>query len=307
MSVIDVGLQLATDVLVQPVFLTYALSFDGSTSPPLHVCYITSTTPVLAITFLSPAVVGHVVLFLTLFASWRHWATEKALADSGVKTPSLMASLRMHHTGLVLAICLTNFVNVVLVLQTAARAYQLIHFLPSLVLTHLLLTRLFFSLERRLTPCSSSFAPSPRFSLPPIVITPTGSPPPGTVRRLSRADRLSQRLEQASLDFSFVPMRTGEKLEEGARESSPPSTTMEQRLSRQSGMKRASSPPPLMLESASSHSRSVQEVLLIQSSSFPQDNDLELPTATTTATLVGGGENPSPTSPSSSVVPLFHL
>ncbi|BGP19080.1 hypothetical protein JCM10213v2_007167 [Rhodosporidiobolus nylandii] len=186
MAVIDLGLQLAADVLIQPVFLTYALLAEDD-EVTLHLCYMVPTTRAFSIAFLSPCVVGHAVLLLTLLASWRHWSTEKALAASGTKTPSLMKCLRREHAGYVLAMCLVNFANAILVLQAGAGPYQLIWYLPALVITHLLLSRIWFSLERRLD--RRAAPPMATYTLPPVAVTPASSPPPNTLnRRLTRAD-----------------------------------------------------------------------------------------------------------------------
>jgi hypothetical protein len=145
MAVIDVGLQLASDVLIQrasfsspllvlykltssplssAIFLTYTIVTDDGSSAVLHLCYLTPTTSVFSITFVSPAVFGHTVLLLTLFASWQHWSTEKALAENVSSRTSLMSCLRKRHAEYVLAICLINFANVVLVVQTMVEPYK---------------------------------------------------------------------------------------------------------------------------------------------------------------------------------------
>lgn len=187
---------------------------------------------------------------------------------------------------------------------------RLIYFLPSLVLTHLLLSRLFFTLERRLSP-SSSAASTPQYTLPHIAVTPTALVPPSGGRldqRLSRADRRSQRISAASIDFSFVPMRMGSegRLTSGvptARTKDSAGTLREQRLSK---LHTIPAEPVKQLEirpfpqSHALPSRAVdgmQEILLTEGWTLGG----EFSTATTT-----GAEPTSPLSPTSTV-PLFHL
>ncbi|GAA5891533.1 hypothetical protein JCM6882_004502 [Rhodosporidiobolus microsporus] len=338
MSVVDLGLQLAADVLIQPFFLTYSLATNanGGSATTAHVCYIVPTTRVFAIAFLSPTVVHHTVLLLTLFASWRHWMTEKALAASGIKPPSLMKCLRREHTGYVLATCLINFANVVLVLQTMIVPYQLIHYLPALVLTHLLLSSLWFTLEQRMDRArsASSRASSMRYSLPAIVTTPSGSPPPGTVDRrhrlshglslnLGRGDRASQRLSNASVELLMQPV---DGKGEAKGEKDVPPTLQAKRLSKRGG-DLASSAPTLEIQKPPIPPRSSQRLSMVHSVVLIHpvstagggegggEQDLDLPTATTftTASPGGGGgsgggglSSTSPTTPGSAV-PLFHL
>lgn len=111
----------------------------------LHACYITPSSTVLALAFLSSSVFHHVLLLLTLWAAHRHLATERVVGGS------LMAVLRRDHAGYVLAICLVNFVNVVLVLQTDAPAYRLIFWVPAVCVTQILLRHIVFAIRRRAT------------------------------------------------------------------------------------------------------------------------------------------------------------
>ncbi len=89
-----------------------------ATSPLHHTCYLAPTSTVFALTFIAPSVLSHTILIISLAKSWQHLQVEKVLGTSVVKI------LRRDQIFFVLAICLVNFVNVVLVLQQDQRAYR---------------------------------------------------------------------------------------------------------------------------------------------------------------------------------------
>ncbi|GAA6007193.1 hypothetical protein JCM10207_001540 [Rhodosporidiobolus poonsookiae] len=296
MSIVDLGLQLAADVLVQPVFFSYTLVSETSTAP-LHLCYLTRTTPAFSIAFLSPTLFGHTVLALTLFASWKHWSTERALAASGVKRPSLMTSLRMEHAGYILAICLTNFANVVLVLQDAVPAYQLIHYLPALVLSHLFLTRMWFSLEKRLD--LDNGRREVRLSIPPIEITSPTTMQSATPQRLS-----SPRSKRFTINHTRPPPPIPDTLAPPSGELIP--TLREHRLQSSRGISPATLEIRVSTATPSTHHVEGQPEELLLFPSVAHD----LPPETTSTLRSPHGTAPDsdgdPTSPTS-VMPLFHL
>ncbi|GAA5973095.1 hypothetical protein JCM11641_006265 [Rhodosporidiobolus odoratus] len=297
MAVIDIGLQLAADVLVQPVCLDYAVRVRESTTS-LNLCYLTPTTRAFAIAFISPSLFSHTVLLLTLFASWRHWTAETALSAGGNKSASLMASLRKQHAGYVLAICLINFANVVLVLQADAMSYQLIWYLPSLVLTHLLLANMWFSLENRLDTTSSTA--SAVYSLPHVVVTPSSSPPPGTAaRRTTQSRLLSQQPSQGSATGQPLPTAK-ERVAPAPEQVTPPAkerlSLRAQRLRRRGSSLETLEIQPSLRFSAPTQPGESSEVL-----AQPTVFNEEVPLPSASSSIRSDATTPT------SAVPLFHL
>ncbi|KAI5477481.1 hypothetical protein MNV49_006327 [Pseudohyphozyma bogoriensis] len=154
LSVVDLVAQIVADGFVQP--MRVALNVNMST--PLCTCFIMPSSPVFALAFLSPTAFHHLILGLTLWKCYQHASAERVVGSNVVKT------LRRGHVGYVLTICLVNFANVILVLQTSSKAYRLINFLPSLTFTQIFLGRIFFSLRRLALTPSAPALNTPEFT-----------------------------------------------------------------------------------------------------------------------------------------------
>ena len=116
-----------------------------STDPvlQLHACFITPSSPLLAVAFITPSAFLSLLLLLTLYATWNHRAAERALGHS------FASVLRRDQALYLLAICLVSLVNVGLVFQTTKKAYRLIGWLPSMCLTQILLRQVVFNTRRQ--------------------------------------------------------------------------------------------------------------------------------------------------------------
>ncbi|KAK9899998.1 hypothetical protein P389DRAFT_207580 [Cystobasidium minutum MCA 4210] len=136
LALADFIIQMATDHLATSVLL-------ANTNPNFAICFTYPTSKVFCLVFLSPTILHHILLGMTLWKSAKQLATSKSV---GV-TPILHV-IQRDHILYTLAICLINFTNFVLVLQPGAWPYKLIMQFPALVFTQILLSRTVFSLKK---------------------------------------------------------------------------------------------------------------------------------------------------------------
>ena len=92
-----------------------------SQNPHLALCFLLPTSLLYSLVFISPTIFHHIILILTLYKSIIHLRTTRA---GGIK--SIMNIVQRDHILFVLAICLINFANLVLVLQRRDWPYRLV-------------------------------------------------------------------------------------------------------------------------------------------------------------------------------------
>lgn len=95
--------------------------YARSENPGLAVCFLVPTSLLYALVFISPTIFHHIVLAMTLFKSIQHIRATRA---GGIK--SIMHVVQRDQILFVLAICLINFANLVLVLQRSSWPYRLV-------------------------------------------------------------------------------------------------------------------------------------------------------------------------------------
>ncbi|KAK9899997.1 hypothetical protein P389DRAFT_6555 [Cystobasidium minutum MCA 4210] len=116
--------------------------YAATETPNLAVCFIVPTSLLYALVFISPTIFHHIVLAMTLYKSIQHIQATRA---GGVR--SIMNIVQRDQIFFVLAICLINFSNLVLVLQRSSWPYRLINQLPAAAFTQIFLSRIIFSLK----------------------------------------------------------------------------------------------------------------------------------------------------------------
>ncbi|KAK4701614.1 hypothetical protein P7C70_g4613, partial [Phenoliferia sp. Uapishka_3] len=161
LSVLDVALQLALDGLIQPVHLTISMASGSS----FHACYLIPSSTIFVLAFVSPSIFHHIVLVSTCWIAWKHLAGDRRTGSNLMKKARLFdpkpnvvlplkrvvrLQLRAAQVFYVLAVCLTNFLNVILVLQPH-EPYRLINYLPSMCLTQIMLGRIYFTIRQLAT------------------------------------------------------------------------------------------------------------------------------------------------------------
>lgn len=95
-----------------------------SDSPQIGICYLQPTSMVYALVFISPTIFHHLILVMTLYKSIKHLRATRA---GGIR--SIMQVVQRDQILFVLAICLINFSNLVLVLQRSSWPYKLVGWL----------------------------------------------------------------------------------------------------------------------------------------------------------------------------------
>lgn len=88
----------------------------------MSVCFLYPTSMFFVASFIAPSIVHHILLALTLYKAWSYF---KESESTGIG--SLLRALKRDQTLYVLAICLTNFTNILLVVQGDGFAYKLIN------------------------------------------------------------------------------------------------------------------------------------------------------------------------------------
>lgn len=76
----SVGLSRAPEG-IPDAFTASFLSFSTQ-SANLHVCYLTPSSPYFALVFISPTILHHIILVLSLYASWKHLRVERTTGTS---------------------------------------------------------------------------------------------------------------------------------------------------------------------------------------------------------------------------------
>ena len=112
---------LAIDKLLILVCLILAAVLLASTNPNFAICFTYPTSKAFCLVFLSPTILHHTLLGMTLWKSVKQLGTSKSM---GI-TPILHV-IQRDHILYTLAICLINFTNFVLVLQPGAWPYKLV-------------------------------------------------------------------------------------------------------------------------------------------------------------------------------------
>lgn len=112
---LDYALQMSANHAATTIYLSSA------TPPNLSVCFIIPTSLLYALVFISPTIFHHIVLAMTLYKSIQHIRATRA---GGIK--SIMNIVQRDQILFVLAICLINFANLVLVLQRSSWPYRLV-------------------------------------------------------------------------------------------------------------------------------------------------------------------------------------
>ncbi|KAL8286477.1 hypothetical protein RQP46_004494 [Phenoliferia psychrophenolica] len=118
-------------------------------------CILQPSASIFALAFISPSVFHHIILGITCYYAHRHMSHESVLGGT------LMRSLRTHHA--FYAVCLANFLNVILVLQSGLDEFRLLNYLPALCITQILSGRIYFAIrELHVNPVSG--APQAHFT-----------------------------------------------------------------------------------------------------------------------------------------------
>lgn len=120
LTFLDYALQMSANHAATSIYLS-------SQNPNLSVCFIIPTNLLYSLVFISPTVFHHIILVMTLYKSILHIRTTR---EGGIK--SIMQVVQRDQILFVLAICLINFSNMVLVFQGSSWPYRLVsHFLKS--------------------------------------------------------------------------------------------------------------------------------------------------------------------------------
>jgi len=116
---LDYALQMSANHAATSVYL-------ASQAPNLSICFNVPTSLLYSLVFISPTVFHHIVLVMTLYKSIQHIRATRA---GGIKF--IMHVVQRDQILFVLAICLINFANLVLVLQGSSWPYRLVSGSPS--------------------------------------------------------------------------------------------------------------------------------------------------------------------------------
>lgn len=114
LTALDYALQMSANHAATSIFLL-------SQNPHLSICFTVPTTLLYSLVFISPTIFHHIVLVMTLYKSIQHIRATRA---GGIY--SIMNVVQRDQILFVLAICLINFSNLVLVLQGSSWPYRLV-------------------------------------------------------------------------------------------------------------------------------------------------------------------------------------
>ncbi|CAD6578498.1 MAG: hypothetical protein CYPHOPRED_000600 [Cyphobasidiales sp. Tagirdzhanova-0007] len=135
LAIVDFAIQVSANHFVTSVLLQTG-------NPRMAICFIMPTSYAYALVFISPTLLHHIILGMTLYKSIKHVRMTKA---AGIT--SVMTVIQRDHSLYTLVICLVNFANLVLVLQGASWPYRLVNQLPAAAFTQIFLSRIVFSLH----------------------------------------------------------------------------------------------------------------------------------------------------------------
>lgn len=115
LTTIDYILQMSANHAATSIYLS------SNQIANLSICFIVPTNLLYSMVFISPTIFHHIILIMTLYKSILHIKATKA---GGIK--SIMNIVQRDQILFVLAICLINFSNLVLVLQGSSWPYRLV-------------------------------------------------------------------------------------------------------------------------------------------------------------------------------------
>jgi len=111
---LDYALQMSANHAATSIYL-------ASRSPNLSICFNVPMSPLYSLVFISPTIFQLIVLGMTLYNSFQHI---RATRKGGIKP--IMHVVQRDQIFFILAICLINFANLVLVLQGSSWPYRLV-------------------------------------------------------------------------------------------------------------------------------------------------------------------------------------
>ena len=103
-----------------------------NTGDYLSVCFLMPSDMVFALSFISPSIVHHILLGMTLYKSYTFYREQRAIEGPGL---AVLPIIKRDQSLWVLAICLTGFSNVVLVVQHSTFPYKLVSDLYHLMIS----------------------------------------------------------------------------------------------------------------------------------------------------------------------------